>query len=99
MRDCFRQVTPFEIHSHTPAATRYFSSAHARPKARPAITVNHNTSRIVNRNLGGSSRGNAESEAVMSLLWDLVAVNGKNSTSTKTPTEYYSGNGQRFTPA
>ena len=27
----------------------------------------------------------------MSLLWDLVAVNGKNSISTKTPTEYYSG--------
>jgi hypothetical protein len=48
--------------------------------------------------MGGSSRGNAESEAVMSLLWDLVAVNGKNSISTKTPTEYYSGNGQRFTP-
>src|SRR5437016_4293100 len=37
--------------------------------------------------MGGSSRGNAESEAVMSSLWDLVAVNGKNSISTKTPTE------------
>ena len=47
----------------------------------------HSMSRIVKRNIGGSSRGNAESEAIMSLLWELVAVNGKNSTSTKTPTE------------